>query len=108
MTVKELQQRLELSVLCEGDMQKSCNGCYSGDLLSWVMSRARENDIWLTVMGNVNCVAVAVLTDCACVVLTENASLDEDARQRAAQQGVTILQSSKNAYELSVLISQLL
>lgn len=108
MTVKELCQRLGLSLLCEGDMNKECKGCYSGDLLSWVMSRARENDIWLTVMGNVNSVAVAVLTDCACIVLTENSSLDDDARQRALQQGVTILQSEKNAYELSVLISKLL
>lgn len=108
MTVKELAQRLEMKILCEGDMQKPCTGCYSGDLLSWVMSRARENDIWLTVMGNVNSVAVAVLTDCACIVLTENSALDSDAQLRALQQGVTVLQSEKNAYELSVLISQLI
>ena len=108
MTVKELQQKLALSVLCEGDMSKECRGCYSGDLLSWVMSRAKENDIWLTVMGNVNSVAVAVLTDCACIVLTESSPLDEDALMRAELQGVTVLQSDKNAYTLSVLISKLL
>ena len=108
MKVKELKEKLELSVLCEGDFERECEGCYSGDLLSWVMSRAKENDIWLTVMGNVNAVAVAVLTDCACIVLTENSALDEEAKQRAMQQGVTILRSGKNAYELSVLISKLL
>ncbi len=108
MKVKELIGELGLSVLTEGDSERECTGCYSGDLLSWVMSRARENDIWLTVMGNVNAVAVAVLTDCACIVLTENSALDEDARLRAEQQGVTILRSDKNAYELSVLISRLL
>ncbi len=108
MKVKDLKEKLELTLLCEGDMEKECKGCYSGDLLSWVMSRAKENDIWLTVMGNVNSVAVAVLTDCACIVLTENSPLDEDARQRAEMQGVTIFQSDKNAYELSVLISKLL
>lgn len=108
MKVKELTEKLELTVLCEGDTEKECEGCYSGDLLSWVMSKAKENDIWLTVMGNVNAVAVAVLTDCACIVLTENASLDEDAKARALQQGVTILRSDKNAFELSVLISKLL
>lgn len=108
MKVKELIGELGLSVLTEGDCEKECTGCYSGDLLSWVMSRARENDIWLTVMGNINAVAVAVLTDCACIILTENSALDEDARLRAEQQGVTILRSEKNAYELSVLISRLL
>ena len=106
--VKDFAERLGLSVLTEGDLEKECKGCYCGDLLSWVMSRAKENDIWLTVMGNVNAVAVAVLTDCACIVLTENSVLDEDARVRANMQGVTILQSDKNAYELSVLISELI
>lgn len=108
MTVKQLQQKLGLTALCEGDMNKECKGCYCGDLLSWVMSRAKENDIWLTVMGNVNSVAVAVLTDCACIILTECSSLDEDAKMRAEMQGVTILQSDKNAYELAVLISELI
>ena len=108
MTVKQLAQKLEMKILCEGDMEKTCEGCYSGDLLSWVMSRAKENDIWLTVMGNINSIAVAVLADCACIVLTENSALDEDAKMRAEQQGVTVLQSDKNAYELSVLISKLL
>ncbi len=108
MKVKELTEKLGLSVLTQGDLEKECMGCYSGDLLSWVMSRARENDVWLTVMGNVNAVAVAVLTDCACIILTENSALDEDARKRAEMQRVTILRSDKNAYELSVLISKLI
>ncbi len=108
MKVKELIEKLELTVLTEGDLEKECTGCYSGDLLSWVMSRARENDIWLTVMGNINAIAVAVLTDCACIILTENSALDDNARERARQQDITVLRSSKNAYELSVLISGLL
>lgn len=108
MKVNELIEKLQLTVLTEGELERECEGCYSGDLLSWVMSRAKENDIWLTVMGNVNAVAVAVLTDCACILLTENSALDDAARERALQQGITILRSDKNAYELSVLISKLL
>ncbi len=108
MKVNELIGELGLTVLTEGDLEKECEGCYSGDLLSWVMSRAKENDVWLTVMGNVNAVAVAVLTDCACIVLTENAALDDAAKERALQQGITILRSAENAYELSVRISKLI
>lgn len=108
MKVNELIEALGLTVLTEGDLERQWQGCYSGDLLSWVMSRAKEDNIWLTVMGNVNAVAVAVLTDCACIVLTENSALDDVAREKALQQGVTILRSDKNAYELSVLISKLI
>lgn len=108
MKIKDLAEKLNLKVLTPYDADREISGCYSGDLLSWVMSRAKEGDVWLTVMGNVNAVAVAVLTDCACIVLTENASLDEQAKDKAELQGVCILQSEKNAYELSVEMSKLI
>lgn len=108
MTVKALKEALSLTVLTEGNLDKEITGCYCGDLLSWVMSRAVEGDCWLTVMGNVNAVAVAVLTDCACIVLTENAALDDDAKARALQQGVTILTTDKTTFELAVAVSELM
>lgn len=108
MKVNQLAEKLQLKILTQGDMDCEVTGCYSGDLLSWVMSKAQSGDVWLTVMGNINAVAVAVLTDCACIVLTENAPLDEQARQKAELQGVTFLSSSKNAYELSCEISKLI
>lgn len=108
MNVKEFAEKLGLKILTEGDTAKEVTGCYCGDLLSWVMSRAKEGDAWLTVMGNVNAVAVAVLSDCACIVLTENASLDDVAKEKALEQGVTFLQSDKDAYSLAVEISELI
>lgn len=108
MLVNELKEKLNLVSLTDGGDKKEVTGGYCGDLLSWVMSRAAEGDCWFTVMGNINAVAVAVLTDCACIVLTENASLDENARERAVLEGVSILQSEKNAYQLSAELSALL
>ena len=110
MTVKDFSEKLNLKYLCneQKSENRQINGCYCGDLLSWVMSRAKEGDAWLTVMGNVNAVAVAVLTECACIVLTENASLDEQAKIKAEMQGVCFLQSDKNAYELAVEISKII
>ena len=108
MKIKDLAEKLNLKVLTPYNEDREVTGCYSGDLLSWVMSRAKEGDVWLTVMGNINAVAVAVLTDCACIVLTENAILDEQAKDKAELQGVCFLQSEQNAYELSVEISKLI
>ena len=105
MTVQAMMEKLELRLLTQGDLSREVTGCYCGDLLSWVMGKAQEGDCWLTVMGNINAVAVAVLTDCACIVLTENAALDENAKQRAEQQGVTILTTEDNAYQLAVKLS---
>lgn len=106
MTVKTLCDELGWTVLTEGDLSREITGCYSGDLLSWVMSKAQDGDCWLTVMGNINAVAVAVLTDCACIVLTENAALDDEAKARAEQQDVTILTTELNAYQAGVALSK--
>lgn len=108
MKVKELSQKLNLRTLVEGDSERAVDGCYCGDLLSWVMSRIKENDVWLTVMGNINSIAVCVLSDCACVVLTENAPLDEDAKLKAEAMSIPVFQSEKSAYDLAVEISKLL
>lgn len=108
MDVKELVEKLDLKVLCGENLEKKISGCYCGDLLSWVMSRAQEGDVWLTVMGNINSVGVAVLADVACIVLTENAALDADALNRAKQNDVIILQTEKNSYQMAAAISQLI
>lgn len=108
MKVKELTEKLEVKILVEGDSEREIEGCYCGDLLSWVMSRIKENDVWLTVMGNINSIAVCVLSDCSCMLLTENAPLDEDARLKAESIGIPVLQSEKSAYDLAVEISKLL
>lgn len=110
MTVKQLQEKLELTFLCGEKIaeNREAEGCYCGDLLSWVMSRASENDVWLTVMGNINSIGVAVLADVACIVLTENASLDDDAKKRALENDVIILTTSKNSYQIASEISKLI
>ena len=88
--------------------QKEVTGCYCGDLSSWVMSRASEGDAWLTVMGNVTSIGVAVLADVACIILTEDAPADKDAIKRAEENEVIILGTDKNSYEIAVEISKLI
>ena len=108
MIVKELVEKLNLKVLVEGDLDREITGGYCGDLLSWVMGRAKAGDCWFTVMGNINAIGVCVLADCACIVLCENATLDDNAKERAEMQGVSILSSEENAYTLATKLGNLL
>ena len=108
MNIKEAVEKLNLNILVNGDMEREITDCYIGDLLSWVMGRAGEDSIWLTVMGNINSIAVATLADVACIVLVENASLDDDARQKAEAMDVAILQTEENSYHLATKIYELL
>lgn len=104
MNVSELIKKLNLTVLTETDTERPVSGCYIGDLLSWVMGRAASGDVWVTIMNNINIVAVASLTDCACILLCEGVSLEKDIIAKANSQDVIILQSDKTAYELATLI----
>lgn len=108
MTVRDLIAPLQLELLCEGELDRPVIGGYCGDLLSWVMGRAPADSAWFTVMGNVNAIAVCVLAELPCIILCENAALDDAARTRAAAEGITVLRSSKDAYTLAVALSQLL
>lgn len=109
MTVKEAADLLQCEILtCQGLAgEREVKGGYCGDLLSWVMGRAHSGDAWITVMGNVNAIAVAVLADTACILLAENAVLDQPAREKAEQQEVVILQSSRPAYTLAAELDRL-
>lgn len=108
MTVRQLKEQLELTVLVEQNIDKEITGCYIGDLLSWVMSRMQSGNVWMTVMGNVNAIAVAALSDAACIILTDSAVLDEDAKEKAQEQGVTVFSSNANSYQVAVQLSRLL
>ncbi len=108
MTVRDLITALSLEALVEGDLNRAVTDGYSGDLLSWVMGRAKAGDAWFSVMGNVNAVAVCVLADVSCLILCENAALDDAARARAEQESVTILRSTDTAYTLAGKLASLL
>ena len=108
MTTKEIIGKLNLDTLVEGDLDREVTSCYIGDLLSWVMGRAPEDSAWLTVMGNINSIAVATLADVSCIILVENAALDDDARKKAEMPDVTILRTEDNSYSLALKLSELI
>ena len=108
MTVQTLIDALGLSVfhLAEGD--RVISGGYCGDLLSWVMSRAEEDNAWLTIMSNVNVAAVAALCDVSCVILTEGVRPDDALLTKASAQGINLLGTSNSTLNAAVALSKLL
>ncbi len=91
MTVKELTEALALEVLTMPEPDRDITGGYAGDLLSWVMGRAQSGDAWVTIMSNMNVVAVASLADTACVVIAEAAEVEAEIIARAESQGINLL-----------------
>ena len=108
MTVLELKERLGLKGCSLPEAEREITGVYIGDLLSWVMGRARSSDAWITIMSNKNIAAVAALTDCACIILAEGVLPDEGVAELAESKGINLLTTEKSAYEIAVGISRVL
>lgn len=109
MTALQLANTLHLEILVEGEgASREISGVYCCDLLSVVMGRAREDDAWITVMGNINAIAVAVLADVSCIILSENMQLDAEGREKAEQQRVCVLKTAASTFDTAMKIAPLL
>ena len=108
MTVNELSAQAEFKALTMPDGEREITGVYIGDLLSWVMGRAKADCAWITIMSNINIVAVASLADTACIILAESVGLPEDVVSTATQKNVNILSSELGAYEIACKLNELI
>ena len=72
------------------------------------MGRAEAGNVWITIMSNINVVAVASLTECACVIMAEGVEPDGDVLKVAEEKGITIFSDSRSTYELCCLVGQYL
>ena len=108
MTVHEMAKMLELTPLSVTDGERAFSGVYIGDLLSWVMGRAKSDNVWITIMSNINIVAVASLADVACIILAEGVVPDENVCTTALQKGINVYTSEKTAYQLAAALAECL
>ena len=108
MTVSEIAAALDARALTMPDPDREVTGGYCGDLLSWVMGRAQSGDLWMTIMSNVNTIAVASLSDVSAVLLAEGVTLDPDLIKTAEEKDVNVLSTDLPAYEAAVRLGELL
>ena len=107
MTVREFADRYGYRIFCMPDGDREIKGGYAGDLLSWVMGRLRADQAWVTIMSNVNIVAVATLADPACIILSESVNPESDVIAKAIENGVNILGSGQNTFSVCASLSSI-
>ncbi len=105
MTVQQLANTCQFNILNLSEPDREIDGAYVGDLLSWVMGRAQCDNIWITIMSNINVIAVASLSDVSCVLLAEDVTLDSDVLNTAKEKGINVLSTPLAIYEAALKIS---
>ena len=108
MNVSQAQELLDLKLLTLPSPDRNIAGGYTGDLLSWVMGRIEADYAWITIMSNINVVAVASLADVSCIILAEGVTLEKEILELASSKGINVFSSELSSYELCVKLSEAL
>ena len=98
MKTYKLFENLGYELLNKG-ADRLVSGAYCCDLLSVAMSKGKENAAWVTVMSNVNTVAVCTLVDMSCIVLADGSSVDEAMLEKAKEHNVCVMRSKLPVFE---------
>lgn len=102
MKLKEVAEKLGLDLKTSvGPLDADVQSAYSSDILSDVMSRAREGSIWITLQTHANIVAVADLQSLAGVILVAGRQPEEDTLEKANAMQVPIFTTKCTAFEIA-------
>ncbi len=100
MNLQEIVDTLELTSYTTPKDYKDIipSSGYSSDLLSCVMAGAEKRSLWVTLQSHGNIIAVASLLDLAAVIITEGAVPDPLMVEKANEENVILLGTSKPTF----------
>lgn len=108
MTVGELIETKRFDTICTGkDTTAEITKPFCCDLLSIAMGKTPEGAAWVTVMANLNTLAVAMLTECACIIFAEGIKPDAATVEKAKAQDITLLATELPVFEAAELVQRL-
>ncbi len=109
MTVRNVVEKLGLTVFCgEEGLDREVTGGYTSDLLSDVMGFAREGQLWITLQTHRNVMGIASLKELAAIILVKGFKPDDDTVASSNDEGIPVLGSDLQAFELSGKLYQLM
>ena len=97
--LQEISRQLSLEVRAAAEnLDRNVTGGYASDLLSCVMAKAQPGNVWVTIQGHPNIVAVASLLDLAGIVVAEGMSIDAATLEKAEEENIPVLTTSLTTY----------
>lgn len=97
--VIDIVKKLGLTVLTNNASDRKVSSGYCCDMLSWVMSRLERDACWFTILSSMNVVAVASLTDCPLVIITEGVHVDEAVVKKAIEENICLCSTNMDTYK---------
>ncbi|MBK7479276.1 MAG: serine kinase [Bacteroidales bacterium] len=102
MKITDVIRELGLKVLSghEG-LENEVTGAYVSDLLSDVIGNGREGNVWITLQGHHNIVAVASLKDLAAIIIVKGIQPDEETIRKSKQENIPLLSTEDDTFTVA-------
>lgn len=101
MIAQDLRDKFQFKILAgEKGLNKEVKGLYCCDLLSWVMSHAKDGDAWITVQTHINIVAIASLLNLSCIIVPESIDVDGDTMEKADEEEIPIFSTDLDSFKI--------
>jgi len=101
MQTSDLPSVLSCAPLFEDFAPKDILGGYTSDLLSDVMSKAKEGYVLITIQAHKNTVAVASMLGLCAVILCNDRPVPEEMIEAAKGEGIPLFRTSETQFESS-------
>ncbi|AZR73309.1 serine kinase [Anoxybacter fermentans] len=101
MKIKDLLDLLPLKVVVNGDLEREITGGCVSDLLSHVMARGKDGNVWITIQSHQNIVAVASLLNFSAIIVAGGVEIDDKTIEKAKKEGINILTIDEDIYQVA-------
>jgi len=97
----DILKNFNLKVECgEQSLEREVEGGYVSDLLSDVMAHSKKGDIWITLQGHPNIIAVAVLKELAGIIVVNGRRPEEETVKKATKEKIPIMTTDLTGFEI--------
>ncbi len=88
-------------------ISNNINGVCACDLLSHVMAHAKEGEVLITVLNNINVLGVASLLDLSCVIFSYGVTVDEMIVHKANELEIPLFSSELSTAEVVLKLKEI-
>ncbi|MBP2629110.1 MAG: hypothetical protein H6Q68_3821 [Firmicutes bacterium] len=105
MIVQEVVDLLQAEVVAGiGKCDNEISGGYASDLLSYVMGQGKTGNIWVTMQGHQNIVAVASLLGLSAIVIAGDVKPEKETISKAESEEIPLLITTLSVFAVSGLL----
>jgi predicted transcriptional regulator len=106
--ISNLVNDLHLTVLTDIYTDFPISNGYCCDMLSWAMSRLDNKSAWFTILNSMNVIAVASLSECPCIILTESVELSENVLLKAMDESICVCRTQQTTFASAACLAEAL